>query len=177
MWNYAKRNRIQWKRGPGFGHWRFSLLSIPENVSTITSLRCPVKHVVSIYRYHGGHERHKKGSSLWWAAHESFSEWIRNPEGMLQMTWPFYVNFFGDGYLGDAIKNLSLIDYVLDTAHLNVQFNEKVASKHQLPEFLTHDHKTKKSPEVIPTEDDIECLKALRKDDFEICKMFGIETL
>lgn len=134
----------------------------------------------------------------WWALNLSFSEWLRKdceyvhgwgrqfqfkdgyyPCGMRPSS-NIYSAFFGDelkggkvvGNFNKAVKNLKSIDYVLDTSRLTKQFNN-IAKKYNLPYFNIHSNT---SPPFNISTEDIEYIKASRKEDIELCKMFGVKS-
>ena len=138
---------------------------------------------VSLYWNNGGTKNPAKGTWQWWALHLPFSEWLKT--GRLAPDSPnsnLYVVLFGDiekngeviGDFDKAIAHLKTVHHILDTTHLTKQFNETVAHKYKLPLLQLHKNI---SPRLEITSDDIRYLRERRAQDFELCKMFGIETL
>ena len=174
---YANRHKLNWRSDE---HIFFSRRHIPRGSIVVTALRCPVRHLISMYCYHGGQSHPEEGTPQWFAIHQPFSDWLRNPQGRLGEGDRLYtyVRFFGDGNFQTAVTNLKAVTHVLDTSYLTKQFNEKVVAKYNLPLFRVHHNKSPKPDNIHKIDpDDLHYIKQRRGEDFELCKMFGIETM
>lgn len=174
--HYGIDNNLEWDYEDG--HKSFSERAIPQDAITITSLRCPIKQTISIYSFW------KSGTPMYVPIKkmQPFSDWIRNPQD-LEVEWPsgkwkwlpnLYVSFFGDGDFDKAVENIKSVDHILDTSNLTEQFNEKFVKKYNFPKFEKHINISK---QMDISKDDLNYIKGLRKQDLEICKMFGIQTM
>jgi hypothetical protein len=137
-----------------------------EDLITITWLRDPVNHSISLYTYiktHGGEKKFrgfKDGAS--------FSEWIRRPGSPGN-----YVKFFapGDGKLETAIRNLETVDFIGFTETFNSDMD-------RLMRFLELDIKYNKkkinssSGSFKPSKKDIKHLKERRVEDYILVNEF-----
>jgi hypothetical protein len=163
-------------------HTIFTERQIPEGYLTVTALRCPIRHVISMYtcNFRSG-RKPKRGDLDWLAVNHTFSEWLRHPQGPVLTAnttakWASYVSFFGksgDDFNG-AVANLKSIDHVLDTNSLTQQWNNSVVPRYGFPLFNVYANRSSKSIDI--TEDDVQYIRKHREVDFDICKVFGIKT-
>jgi hypothetical protein len=185
--DYAKQNKLDWLWNE---HRYYSQQEISEDRITITALRCPIKHTMSLYSFwnYVGPKGMEKGTWQWYATHLSFSDWLRTDcdfahgWGVPEPGWSrhtgkipkgnIYTGFFGDGDTEKAIARIRSIHHVLDTSNLTRQFNA-ILKKYKLPEF---DLVKNTSPKITISNDDVEYIRKKRSEDFEICKIFNIET-
>jgi hypothetical protein len=174
--SYAIEHGLNWYCGGGHIGFSKKLYDILHPKIILTVLRCPVEQTRSFYGYLNKHN----------GTNQNFSDWLRNPEtGYFGERWEkvwfpnFYVSYFGKeecddspGVFDVAVNTLKIMDYVFDTATLDYNFN-KMLTKYNFPTFNLVLN-TSNKPEI--NKDDIDFIIKNRSADFELCKMFDIQT-
>jgi hypothetical protein len=136
----------------------------PEDLITITWLRDPVAHSVSIHTYQ---KRRGGGAKKFRGYDPDFSKWIRRKGSPGS-----FVGFFSsDGKLETAIKNMSTIDFIGFTDYFNSDMN-KMMKVFGLNLKYNNKKINSSTGQFKPSAADIKYLKERRKIDYALVNEF-----
>jgi hypothetical protein len=139
------------------GHTHFA----PKNCPTLTFVRDPVAHTISIYIYIITHKAHKGHD---FAQKRTFSQWIRDVKSIGS-----YVGFFSKHGLEAAVENLSSVDFIGFTERYTQDVNAML--KHFKIPFKYDGRKHNASHrQVIPSKNDLEYIKKVRAGDYDLLR-------
>jgi len=134
-----------------------------DKVITFTILRDPVEHSRSLYSYMKASKGHNKHPL---ANNNNFSTWLTKFD-----EFPYYRIFFGGQTIESAVNNLLSIDYILYTDKLAVGLNKLLQILNVADRF--DNSKINGYPKPDVSDKDINLIKKIRADDYEILKQIS----